>query len=79
MSYFQYMIGKLGVQLLSYVGKRLVIRTLDVLFIPLTRSEASTSPAGGKIKKHTLPSNADNGADKGNSSSEENPSVHRST
>ncbi len=38
-----------------------------------------TSPAGGKIKKHTLPSNADNGADKGNSSSEENPSVHRST
>ena len=38
-----------------------------------------TSPAGGKIKKQTLPSNADNGTDKGNSSSEENPSVHRST
>ena len=79
MSYFQYKVGKLGVQLLSYVGKRLVVRTLDVLFIPLPRSEAPTSQAGGKIKKHTLPSNADNGADKGNSSSEENPSVHRST
>ena len=30
-------------------------------------------------KTPTLPSNADNGADKGNSSSEENPSVHNST
>ena len=29
--------------------------------------------------KPTLPSNADNSADKGNSSSEENPSVHSST
>ncbi|MCI7421527.1 MAG: hypothetical protein MSS98_07685 [Alphaproteobacteria bacterium] len=37
------------------------------------------SPAGGEVLKHTLSSNADNGADKGNSSSEENPSVHRST
>ena len=33
-----------------------------------------------KLKnKPTLSSNADNGADKGNSSSEENPSVHTST
>ena len=52
---------------------------ITIFIIPFPLNYAPASTAGGKVLKHTLSSNADNGADKGNSSSEENPSVHRST